>query len=127
MQPSGGFVIQAHTGPIPAPAEIGEYERILPGTADRIIRMAENEQNHRHKLQIRSQSHQAVITFVGQLFAFIMGISGIAGGVFLVNSDKPITGFGIFFTSLATLMGVFFYNRKRTTQKRAITPVSGEL
>ena len=55
-----------------------------------------------------------------------MGMSGIAGGVYLVKSDKPITGFGVFFTSLATLMGVFFYNRRRTTQK-AITPVSGNL
>lgn len=129
MQGPGGFLIQGqiHAGPIPAPDEIGEYERILPGSADRLIRMAEKEQGHRHQLQLRGQRHQVGITFIGQLFAFLMGISGIAGGVFLVKSDKPITGFGVFFTSLATLMGVFFYNRRRPTQKKVIAPVSGEL
>lgn len=118
---------EIHTGPIPAPGEIGEYERILPGSADRIIKMAEKEQAHRHQLQLRSQRHRLGITFIGQLFAFLMGISGIAGGVYLVKSDKPITGFGVFFTSLATLMGVFFYSRRRTTPQNAITPVSGNL
>jgi uncharacterized membrane protein len=118
--------VEIHTGPIPAPAEIGEYERILPGSADRIIRMAEKEQAHRHQIESRGQRHRLGITFVGQLFAFLMGMSGIAGGVYLVKSDKPITGFGVFFTSLATLVGVFFYNRRRTTQK-AIVPVSGNL
>lgn len=118
------FEGQIRTGPIPSPAEIGEYERILPGSADRLIKMAEKEQTHRHQIESRGQRHRLGITFVGQLFAFLMGMSGIAGGVYLVKYDKPITGFGVFFTSLATLTGVFFYNRRRTTQK-AITPVSG--
>jgi uncharacterized membrane protein len=129
MQATSALQFQAeiHTGPIPAAGEIGEYERILPGSADRIIKMAEKEQAHRHQLQLRGQSHRLGITFVGQLFAFLMGISGIAGGVYLVKSDKPITGFGVFFTSLATLMGVFFYSRRRSAPQTAITPGSGNL
>ena len=118
---------QIRTGPIPSPEEIGEYERILPGSADRLIKMAEKEQSHRHQIESRGQTHRVGITFVGQLFAFLIGITGIAGGVYLVKSDKPITGFGVFFTSLATIMGVFFYSRRRTPEKQFPAPISGQL
>jgi uncharacterized membrane protein len=116
-QPSLVAVETTHSttlsGPIPPPEIIGGYEKVLVGSADRIIKMAEKEQNHRHLLQLRSQRHQAVITVFGQICAFVLGLSGIAGGVFLLIHDKPITGFGVFFTSLASLIGLFFYNRNR--------------
>ena len=39
-------VIQGEfSGPIPPPSIIEGYERVLPGSADRIITMAENSQN----------------------------------------------------------------------------------
>jgi uncharacterized membrane protein len=118
---------QIRTGPIPSPDEIAEYERILPGCADRLVKMAEKEQAHRHKTETRGQTHRMGITFVGQLFAFLIGIAGIAGGVYLVKSDKPITGFGVFFTSLAAIMGVFFYGRSRKAEKQFPSPISGQL
>jgi len=102
-----------HSGPIPPPEIIGGYEKVLVGSADRIIRMAEKEQDHRHTVQLRGQRHQAAITVLGQICAFILSLSGIVGGVFLAMHDKQLTGFGIFFTSLASLVGLFFYNRGR--------------
>lgn len=105
----------SHSGPIPSPEVIGGYEKVLAGSADRIIKMAEREQGHRHQLQLRGQSQQATLTFVGQLFAFIMGFSGIAGGIYLVKSDKSIAGFSVFFTSLSVLVGAYIYNRKKSS------------
>ena len=35
-------------GPLPHPDILAQYENILPGIADRIVRMAEAEQNARH-------------------------------------------------------------------------------
>lgn len=35
-------------GPLPPPALNKEYENVLPGSADRIMLMAESEQQHRH-------------------------------------------------------------------------------
>jgi uncharacterized membrane protein len=101
------------SGPLPSPEVIAGYEKVLAGSADRIIKMAEKEQDHRHKVQLRFQTQQAGITFAGQAFAFSMGMFGIGGGIYLVVNNKSIAGFGVFFTSLATLMGLFFYNRNR--------------
>jgi uncharacterized membrane protein len=36
-----------HQGPLPAPQDLFAYDQYLPGTADRIIAMAEREQAHR--------------------------------------------------------------------------------
>lgn len=35
------------SGPLPPPSMYGEYERVLPGSADRIMGMTEREQAHR--------------------------------------------------------------------------------
>lgn len=35
------------SGPLPPPTMYGEYERTLPGSAERILVMAEKEQDHR--------------------------------------------------------------------------------
>src|SRR5882762_6785714 len=41
-------VISAHwSGPLPPPAELEKIDQIIPGGADRLLRMAEKEQSHR--------------------------------------------------------------------------------
>lgn len=41
-------IISAHwSGPLPPPAELEKIDEIIPGGADRLLRMAESEQNHR--------------------------------------------------------------------------------
>jgi hypothetical protein len=41
-------VISAHwSGPLPPPAELEKIDQIIPGGADRLLRMAEKEQTHR--------------------------------------------------------------------------------
>jgi uncharacterized membrane protein len=82
LQPALFIESQIRTGPLPSPAEIGEYERILPGTADRIIKMAEKEQSHRHQSEIIEQTNRMRVTLIGQVFAFLIGVSGISGGIF---------------------------------------------
>lgn len=103
----------SHSGPIPSPEIIGGYEKVLAGSADRIIKMAEKEQEHRHKVQSRGQNHIAFLIFVGQAFAFTLGLSGIIGGIYLVKNNKSIAGFSVFFGSLGSLIGVFLYNRNQ--------------
>ena len=42
------------SGPIAHPRHLAEYERILPGAAERIVAMAERGQNHNMELQKRT-------------------------------------------------------------------------
>jgi uncharacterized membrane protein len=38
-------------GPVPHPAALEHYEKILPGMAERVLTMAEEEQEHRHLIE----------------------------------------------------------------------------
>ena len=38
------------TGPLPPPEQLAQYEQIIPGAADRILRMTENNSDHRIEL-----------------------------------------------------------------------------
>ena len=83
----------------------------MTGAAERIFKMAETEQHERHLMAYREHRTKSVATFLGQVLAFLMGMSGIVGGVYLVSKDKPLTGFSVFLTSLAALCGVYLFNR----------------
>ena len=104
--------VTSHQGPIPSPDTIAGYEKTLVGAADRIIKMAEKEQENRHQVARIHQSHQFILTIVGQFLAFFMGAGGLSGGIYLVARDKPITGFSVFFASLGVLAGIYLFNRK---------------
>ncbi|MFQ7172706.1 MAG: DUF2335 domain-containing protein [Thomasclavelia ramosa] len=41
----------SYSGPIPHPSDFEQYERVLPGAADRILTMAENQSAHRQTLE----------------------------------------------------------------------------
>lgn len=42
---------EMYSGPIPPPEALARYEEIQPGAADRIIKMAEKQQEHRMSLR----------------------------------------------------------------------------
>jgi len=44
----------AYSGPIPHPNDLARYEEILPGAAERIMKMAELQAEHRRALEIQS-------------------------------------------------------------------------
>ena len=45
-------------GPLPAPEDLQRYDQLLPGAAERIIKMAEMEQQHRHVQESKAISSE---------------------------------------------------------------------
>ena len=73
-------VIQsAYSGPLPPPPMYSEYEAVLPGSADRILAMAEKEQAIRHEWEGRAQRLSAR----GQWLGFIIALACVGGAVLL--------------------------------------------
>jgi len=99
------------SGPLPDPEILAGYEKVMPGAAERIFKMAETEQHERHLMAYREHRVKSVATLLGQILAFLMGMTGIVGGVYLVARDKSLAGFSVFITSLAALCAVYLYNR----------------
>lgn len=105
--------VQIRSGPLPDPEAIRAYELAFPGAADRIFEMAEKEQSHRHAVEAKVNSSHFFSTTLGQIFGFLLGLTGICGGLYLAAHDKALFGFVTFFTSFGTLIGVFFYQKEK--------------
>ena len=72
---------------LPSPAILREYDEVSEGAADRIIEMAEIEQNHRHEWEFESlQAYERSFRLgqkCGALVAIIVTLSAIYVGHFL--------------------------------------------
>ena len=94
-------------GPVPDPRTLEEFEQILPGSADRLVVMAEKEQAYRHEIGRR---RLAIITR-GQWLGFAIGVLGLAGAVVVALSVDPWAGAALGGASLAAIVGAFLARR----------------
>lgn len=125
-QPQGGqrppLLREAHieehrySGPIPNPALLKEFDNVLPGCAERIIRMAEEQATHRQLLErtvIIGDSRRANQgLWVGGAVAVLF----LAGAVFLIYNGHDAAGATLGTMDLASVVGIFIYG---TVSRRA--------
>ena len=116
----------AWSGPLPKPDILRQYNEILPGAADRILKMAEEQQKHHHnqdRLQLdmyltalRSDSRRSNLGLAAGLLVTLMGLGG---GIFLVYAGHDAAGAAIAGLNLLGLAGVFVYGTHSRRADRA--------
>lgn len=84
--------IRVRSAPLPTPEEFAGYEKTCPGAADRILKIAETQSQHRQQLE--KKSVEAIIWdgHFGLIFAFFLSLIALCGGIFLVWKDHEILG-----------------------------------
>lgn len=94
QQGVSGYRLEASAfkGPVPPPEVIREYEQILPGLADRIFKMAEDQSAHRRAMETKEVNSINFRALLGLVFAFIIILVVILVGAYLIYNDHPITG-----------------------------------
>ena len=80
----------SYQGPIPRPQDFAEYERVLPGAADRILKMAENQATHRQGMERSALRGDIAKSMMGTVLAYITFAGSMYGAVYLLLNDKPI-------------------------------------
>ena len=75
--------------PVPSPEAVAAYERILPGTFNRILQMAERAQEGQIATIQRLQEFQRRDTKRGHILGFIGLIVGMAGAAYCVALHQP--------------------------------------
>lgn len=99
-------------GPIPHPRHLAEYERVLPGSADRLMTMAEKDQNHRHACDNTIIKAETDFMSRGQIFAMAaLVLMLIFTAVFVLTGHEVAGGL----VGGATLISVVlaFLNRRQ--------------
>jgi uncharacterized membrane protein len=105
----------AFADPIPPPELLAKYERTLPGLADRLVLIAENESEHRRALQRRA----ARLSELGLGAGFTIAMTALGGGIFLVHEGSSVEGMGSIILAITSLVLVFLTRGRRHVADRA--------
>ncbi|MBC7836590.1 DUF2335 domain-containing protein [Acetobacteraceae bacterium] len=105
------------SGPLPRPDILAGYEKILPGAANRIVSMAENQSAHRHSLENWVVRADAIRSLGGLVCAFLIVIAAMGIGTYLTIQGKPVTGIIVALGSLGTIVAAFLYTNTNKVAK----------
>lgn len=104
------------SGPLPPPAALEEFNRIVPGGAERIFAQFEAEGKHRRELEQRQSKLAVREIHIGQVLAGLFALGCLAVSAFAIYLDKPwvatIFGSG----TIAIVVGAFL-RQTRTGDK----------
>ena len=73
-EPPKQVVQTSYSGPLPTSSELANYERIVPGSAERIIRMAESYADHQQSIENKIIEYTRAESSSGQIIAAILVI-----------------------------------------------------
>ena len=123
-----------HSGPVPPAEEIARYEQVMPGAADRIFTMAEQEQKHRHQEESEQTASNARIAEAnirasdsnaraqdasigeirrGQWMAFTLGLAFLAITLTLGLQGQEIAASALGLGGVAAVATVFIKVRNK--------------
>ena len=109
-------MVEEYSGLIPHPRIVEGYENLCPGAADRILKMAEDELEHKRELEKKDQDSiiecrelalkwEIKTNIISVLCAFLLIFSMIVGGFILLFKGKKIEGFVSIVTAVSAVIG----------------------
>ncbi len=102
------------SGPLPPPNILSGYEKVLPGSADRIIKMAETQIAHRQGLEKEVIKSNIKNEKVGMWLAFSLTVLLLLIGFYLILNEKDgVVAYLLVFGPVVFHAGNYIYNKKR--------------
>lgn len=106
--------MESFSGPMPHPDILRGYKDLIPDAPERILRMAEQEQQHRIEVENKmlyqngeNITEAAKANKRSQVFAFILTFLLVVAGVVLTTMDFIAVGITIFSTTILAVVSVF--------------------
>lgn len=95
------IIAEHHKGPLPSSRQLAEYEKILPGLAERIVQMSEKEQTHRHHCDDSFVKAQTLPPLRGQWFGVAIMVLLVACAMVALMIAQSVWGAALFLTPAA--------------------------
>jgi uncharacterized membrane protein len=111
--------LRSFSGPLPPPEALERYNQILPGAAERIVVMAESQHSHRLELEKHVITSNVAAQKLGTILGFVVAMTVVVGGIWLVHEGKSVAGLTAVITALASLVGVFLYSKREQQRELA--------
>ena len=112
------MTVERYSGPLPAPEVLERYDKIAPGAAERIIKMAEAQSLHRQDIESRVVRSDIRNSILGVLFGFIIALTALALSAFSIYLGHAVEGTIIGTGGLSGLASVFVYGTRSRKKER---------
>lgn len=109
---------RSFSGPLPPPEVLARYNEVVPNGAERILAMAERQSAHRESLESRVVDGNLANQKSGSLRAFVLALTVILGGIYLMATGRDGWGFAAIIASLTSLITVFAIGRSEQRKER---------
>lgn len=106
------------SGPIPHPEILGRYEEIIPGAANRILVMAEEQSAHRQGIEKSVVKSDILKSYWGLGAAFLLALLFGGMGSLLVYYGQPWAGAAIATGPVVGLVTAFLVGTSRRREER---------
>ena len=101
-----------YSGPIVHPEIAEQWEAVLPGAADRIMSQFENQSSHRQTIELKQLGWNNSKEILGQVLAFIIFMTALIGGVYLIAVGQGTGGLVAIIGALITPIALFIAGRR---------------
>ena len=107
-------------GPLPPPQVLDHYDKIVPGSAEKIISMWEQQVKHRQELEKKVITSDIRQSYFGAILGFVIAIATICAGTFLAYNGRPTEGLAAIISALVGLVGVYAWGSYQRRKERNI-------
>jgi uncharacterized membrane protein len=104
------------TGPLPEPETLARYEQVQPGAADRIIRMAEQQAEHRRGIEKTVVNGNVAREKWGQMIGAGLYILTVGAGTWLIAHGFSTGGLTTIISASAGAVGVFIVGKTQRSK-----------
>jgi uncharacterized membrane protein len=124
-----GIILSGNT--LPAPETLQKYETILPGIAEKLADQAVQQTSHRIEMERKLVNSYVWKSLLGLIFGFIVGLTGIGGGLYLTFLGYNVIGIVFSSATLVSLVMSFIYGsqsrRNENISKDGLPEIKDEI
>jgi uncharacterized membrane protein len=102
---------QQWSGPLPPPEALEKYDKVIPGSAARLLQLTEKEQVHRHTMDQNVLATKAGDVKRGQYLGFLIGGAAVVGAI-AVASFAPWVSVALVGVPVASIVNAIVKGRK---------------
>ena len=108
----------SYSSPLPPSSEMAGYEKVCPGSADRILKMAEQQAAHRQNIEMIVVKTSSERSLLGVKYALYIAMAACALSCVCFCLGERIAGGAIFGGTLVSLAGVFIHGTNSNRHER---------
>ncbi|QQR78310.1 MAG: DUF2335 domain-containing protein [Candidatus Moraniibacteriota bacterium] len=110
--------LEMYAGPLPHPDLLKRYREIVPDAPERILRMAEKQNEHRIEIEKKVISGNIWNERLGLIAGFSVCLYALYLGTQILMSGHEGYGFSAILSALASLVGVYIYTKHTESRQQ---------